>query len=125
VARITLNDTADARSERVLETILLPHRLRRGVGPRLDRCAFGQRLRGTLSPPPDQPAAPAIDYFSGRAVVGAPGRPTFGLTFVNVDTLEVLVALVPDSLEPAFRRAARNWRSSGPPSCRASAGSCR
>ena len=43
--------------------------------------------------------APAIDYPSGRAVVERSGARTFGLTFVNVDTLEVVIAPIPDSLE--------------------------
>ena len=73
---------------------------------------FGQRLR-------DNPVAtlattgyaPAIDYPSGRAVVERVGGRTFGLTFVNVDTLEVVTAPVPDSLESAFlARSEWNWR---------------
>ncbi|HYC32611.1 MAG TPA: MG2 domain-containing protein, partial [Gemmatimonadales bacterium] len=55
--------------------------------------------------------APSIEYASGRAVVERRGARTFGLTFVNVDTLEVLAAPVPDSLEPAFlARSQWSWQ---------------
>jgi uncharacterized protein YfaS (alpha-2-macroglobulin family) len=111
-AKFLVSDTADTRPEWVLETELRP---RTGYAVVVDPAltdAFGQRLR-------DNPVAtfvttgyaPAIDYPSGRAVVERVGGRTFGLSFVNVDTLEVLTAPVPDSLEPAFlARSEWSWR---------------
>jgi uncharacterized protein YfaS (alpha-2-macroglobulin family) len=111
-AKLALSDTADARPEWVLETELRP---RTGYAVVVDPAltdVFGQRLRenpvATLA---TTGYAPAIDYPSGRAVVERVGGRTFGLTFVNVDTLEVVTAPVPDSLEPAFlARSEWNWR---------------
>ncbi|HET7423626.1 MAG TPA: alpha-2-macroglobulin family protein [Gemmatimonadales bacterium] len=111
-AAFTVSDTADSRPEWVLETELRP---RTGYAVVVDPAltdAFGQRLRdnpvATLS---TTGYAPSIDYPSGRAVVERVGGRTFGLSFVNVDTLEVLTAPVPDSLEPAFlARSEWNWR---------------
>ncbi|HKU62736.1 MAG TPA: alpha-2-macroglobulin family protein [Gemmatimonadales bacterium] len=111
-ATFAVSDTADTRSEWVLETELRP---RTGYAVVVDPAltdVFGQRLR-------DNPVAtlattgyaPSIDYPSGRAVVERVGGRTFGLSFVNVDTLEVVTAPVPDSLEPAFlARSEWNWR---------------
>ena len=111
-AKFAVSDTADTRPEWVLDTELRP---RTGYAVVVDPAltdAFGQRLR-------DNPVAtflttgyaPAIDYPSGRAVVERVGGQTFGLSFVNVDTLEVVTAPVPDSLEPAFlARSEWNWR---------------
>ncbi|HET8622802.1 MAG TPA: alpha-2-macroglobulin family protein, partial [Gemmatimonadales bacterium] len=43
-----------------------------------------------------------MNYAWGRAVIERKGPRTLAVTHVNVDTLEVLVAPVPDSLEPEF-----------------------
>src|SRR4051812_7000531 len=111
-AAFTVSDTADTRPEWVLQTELRP---RTGyavvVDPALTH-AFGQRLRDNpVATVTTTGYAPAIDYPSGRAVVERVGGRTFGLSFVNVDTLEVVTAMVPDSLEPAFlARSEWNWR---------------
>jgi alpha-2-macroglobulin len=111
-ATFTVSDTADTRPEWVLETELRPRTGYAVVADPALTDVFDQRLR-------DNPVAtltttgyaPAIDYPSGRAVVERVGGRTFGLSFVNVDTLEVVTAPVPDSLEPAFlARSEWNWR---------------
>ena len=108
----TIADTSDVRADWVLETELAP---RRGYAVLADRSltdAFGQSLSGNpVATMATTGYAPAIDYPSGRALVERHGAHTFGLTFVNVDTLEVLVAPIPDSLEAAFlARSEWNWR---------------
>jgi hypothetical protein len=103
-------DTTDVRSEWVLQAELRP---RTGyavvVRPALTDM-FGQRLGGNpVATVTTTGYAPAIDYPSGRALVERRGARTLGLTFVNVDTLEVLVAPIPDSLEPGFLSRSE-WR---------------
>ena len=67
-------------------------RLRSGRGPAELTDAFGQRLSGNpVATMSTTGYAPAIDYPSGRALVERRGGRTFGVTYVNVDTLEVLV----------------------------------
>jgi hypothetical protein len=69
---------------------------------------FGQRIGGN----PVKTFAttgyrPSISYVEGRTVVERAGRRTLGITYVNVDTLEVLTVPVPDSLEGRF--LSRSW----------------
>ena len=73
---------------------------------------FGQRLEGN-------PRAtvvttgyqPEVSYLSGRLTVERVGPRTLPVTHVNVDTLEVIAAQVPESLEARF--LARSWYSWG------------
>ena len=106
-----LNDTADVRTSWALEATL---KARTGyaviAGPAL-RDNFGQRLAGNpVATMKTTGFAPAINYPSGRSVVERKGVRTFGLSFVNVDTLEALFAPVPDSLESQFlARSEWSW----------------
>ncbi len=108
----TVIDTADSRAEWVLQTSL---RARTGYAivaePSLAD-AFGQRLTGNpVTTLMTTGYAPSISYPSGRSVVERKGARTFGLSFVNVDTLEVRIAPVPDTLEAAFlARSEWGWR---------------
>ena len=108
---IDLGDTTDVRAEWVLDATLKPRTTYAVVADRALEDGFGQPLRGnpvaTLS---TTGYAPAINYAPGRAVVERKGAGTFALTFVNVDTLEVVTAPVPDSLEAAFlARSEWSW----------------
>ena len=105
-------DTADTRAEWVLQAELKPRTGYAAVADRSLTDVFGQRLTGNpVATVVTTGYAPAIDYPSGRALVERRGARTFGVTFVNVDTLEVLVAPIPDSLEAAFlSRSEWNWR---------------
>ena len=110
--KFSIADTADTRADWVLEAELKPRTGYAVVADRELTDVFGQKLSGnpvvTMS---TTGYAPAIDYPSGRTLVERRGARTFGLTYVNVDTLEVLVAPIPDSLEPSFlARTEWNWR---------------
>jgi uncharacterized protein YfaS (alpha-2-macroglobulin family) len=50
---------------------------------------------------------PSVSYVEGRTMVERVGRRTLGITYVNVDTLEVQTIVVPDSLEGRF--LSRSW----------------
>lgn len=108
----SIPDTADVRAEWVLQAELKPRTGYAVVASRSLTDVFGQRLSGNpVVTMTTTGHAPAIDYPSGRALVERNGARTFGLTFVNVDTLEVLVAPIPDTLEAAFlSRSEWNWR---------------
>jgi hypothetical protein len=111
-AKFSIADTADVRADWALEGELEPRTGYAVVADRALTDAFGQRLSGnpvvTMS---TTGYAPAIDYPSGRTLVERRGARTFGLTYVNVDTLEVVVAPIPDSLEALFlARSEWNWR---------------
>ncbi len=102
-AAFTVNDTSDLRAEWTLETTLRPRTGYAVVADPALTDGFGQRLTGNpVVTARTTGYAPAINYASGRAVVERKGPRTFGLTFVNVDTLEVLLAPIPDTLEAAF-----------------------
>ncbi len=107
-----VSDTSDSRTDWVLEAPLRPHTGYAVVADPSLTDVFGQRLAGnpvvTLA---TTGFAPAVNYASGRSVVERKGARTFGLTFVNVDTLEVRIARVPDTLEAAFlARSEWSWR---------------
>ena len=110
--KFAIADTADVRADWVLDAELKP---RTGYAVVVDgrlTDTFGQRLTGNpVATMRTTGYAPAIDYPSGRALVELRGGRTFGVTYVNVDTLDVLVAPIPDSLEAAFlARSEWNWR---------------
>ena len=92
-----IRDTADLRDQWVLEARLAP---RTGYAVVLDRGltdGFGQPLTGNpVTVARTTGYAPAVNYASGRAVVERNGPGTFALSFVNVDTLELVTAPVPD-----------------------------
>jgi alpha-2-macroglobulin len=105
-----LGDTADVRADWVLDATLKPHTAYAVVVDGALRDEFDQALTGNpVATITTTGYAPAINYAPGRAVVERKGAGTFALTFVNVDTLEVVTAPVPDSLEAAFL-ARSEWR---------------
>ncbi|HEY9504344.1 MAG TPA: hypothetical protein VIQ27_00120, partial [Gemmatimonadales bacterium] len=108
----SLADTADVRTDWVLQAELRPRTGYAAVADRSLTDIFGQRLAGNpVVTMTSTGYAPSIDYPSGRALVERRGARTFGLTFVNVDTLEVLIAPIPDSLEATFLgRSEWSWR---------------
>jgi alpha-2-macroglobulin len=98
-----LTDTAGLRDQWVLDARLAPRTAYAVVLDRGLTDGFGQPLTGNpVAVARSTGYAPAVDYASGRAVVERKGQGTFALSFVNVDTLEVVTAPVPDSLEPVF-----------------------
>ncbi|HET7584408.1 MAG TPA: MG2 domain-containing protein [Gemmatimonadaceae bacterium] len=101
----TVRDTVDVRDTWVLEARLVPRRTYVVVADTTMRDAFGQRFAGN-------PAVgsrttgyePSVDYPFGRLLVERRGFGTLAVQHVNVDTLVVTVAPVPDSLEGTFLR---------------------
>ncbi|HEY8258528.1 MAG TPA: alpha-2-macroglobulin family protein, partial [Gemmatimonadales bacterium] len=112
-----IGDTAGVRTVWPLEAQLLPRTGYAVVADTALRDDFGQRLTGNpVAVSRTTGFSPTINYPSGRSVVERRGARTFGLTFVNVDTLEVLVAPVPDSMEAAFlARSEWSWSELWPP----------
>jgi alpha-2-macroglobulin len=69
---------------------------------------FGQRIAGyPVKAFATTGYRPSVSYVEGRTMVERVGRRTLGITYVNVDTLEVLTVAVPDSLEGRF--LSRSW----------------
>ncbi|HEU5170768.1 MAG TPA: alpha-2-macroglobulin family protein [Gemmatimonadales bacterium] len=99
----TVSDTAEEREQWPLEAQLAPRTWYGVVADPALRDVFGQRLTGNpVATARTSSYAPAVNYAWGRAVVERQGPRTLAVTHVNADTLEVLVAPVPDSLEREF-----------------------
>jgi uncharacterized protein YfaS (alpha-2-macroglobulin family) len=107
-ARFTVRDTSAESSDWVLEAELEPRVAYAVVADTGMRDVFGQRLRGN-------PASafrttgyePSVAYQYGRTTVEKSGFGTLAVQHVNVDTLAVTVAAIPDSLEGQFMRRAQ------------------
>ncbi|HEX6533100.1 MAG TPA: MG2 domain-containing protein, partial [Gemmatimonadaceae bacterium] len=105
----TVRDTAREATDWALEATLAPRITYAIVTDTALRDIFGQRLEGN-------PAAavrttgyePSVSYPYGRITVERSGFGTIAVQHVNVDTLVVTVAPVPDSLEGEFLRRS-NW----------------
>src|ERR1041384_5948032 len=101
-------DTADLLDRWMVSAELKP---RTGYLVRLDSAltdAFGQRIAGyPVKAFGTTGYRPSVSYVQGRTMVERSGRRTLGITYVNVDTLEVLTIPVPDSLEGRF--LSRSW----------------
>ena len=70
--------------------------------------AFGQRLTGnTRRTVVTTGFSPSVSYASGRLTIERNGPRTLPVTYVNVDTIEVIQAAVPESLEAKL--LARSW----------------
>ena len=96
----TVGDTAEERDEWPLEAQLAPRTWYGVVADSGLRDVFGQPLSANpVATARTSGYAPAVNYAWGRAVVEREGPRTLAVTHVNIDTLEVLVAPVPDSLE--------------------------
>jgi uncharacterized protein YfaS (alpha-2-macroglobulin family) len=104
-APFTVSNAGTESPRWVLQATLQPHATYAVVVDTAMRDAFGQRLAGN-------PAAgfhttgyqPSIEYEYGRITVEKSGFGTLAVRHVNVDTLVVTVAPVPDSLEGLFLR---------------------
>ena len=104
----TIADTADESETWTVNATLTP---RTGYLVTLDSSltdSFGQRLTGyPVMAFGTTGYRPSVSYVQGRTMVERMGRRTLGITYVNVDTLEVLTVPVPDSLEGRF--LSRSW----------------
>jgi uncharacterized protein YfaS (alpha-2-macroglobulin family) len=105
---LSVADTADLLDRWMVSAELKP---RTGYLVRLDSAltdAFGQRIAGyPVKAFGTTGYRPSVSYVQGRTMVERSGRRTLGITYVNVDTLEVLTIPVPDSLEGRF--LSRSW----------------
>ncbi|MEO6210514.1 MAG: alpha-2-macroglobulin family protein [Gemmatimonadaceae bacterium] len=101
----TVNDTTEESDHFVLDARLKPHIAYAVIADTTMRDIFGQKLTGN-------PAAgyrttgyePSIDYAYGRITVERGGLGTLAVAHVNIDTLVVTAAPIPDSLEGQFIR---------------------
>ncbi|HEY9480008.1 MAG TPA: Ig-like domain-containing protein, partial [Gemmatimonadaceae bacterium] len=104
-APFTVRDTVGESARWVLQATLAPRTTYAVIADTALRDVFGQHLAGN-------PAAafrttgyePSIGYEYGRITVEKSGFGTLAVRHVNVDTLVVTVAPVPDSLEGLFLR---------------------
>ncbi|MHB1327578.1 MAG: alpha-2-macroglobulin family protein [Gemmatimonadales bacterium] len=96
----TVGDTNDVRDRWILSADLKP---RTGYLVQVDPAltdVFGQKLQGN----PRQTVVttgfePSVSYLNGRLTIERNGLRTLPITHVNVDTVEVISAAVPESLE--------------------------
>ena len=99
----TLSDSTDERASWTLQAELKP---RTGYAIVVDaaiRDVFGQGLTGNpVATMVTTGYEPTVDYEYGRMVVERVGFRTLAVRHINVDTLVVLIAPVPDSLEAQF-----------------------
>ena len=101
-AEFTISDTAQESSDWYLETQLATHTAYAVIADTGIRDVFGQRLSGN-------PAAgfrttgyaPLVEHEYGRMTVERAGFGTLAVKHVNVDTLTITIAPVPDALIPA------------------------
>jgi uncharacterized protein YfaS (alpha-2-macroglobulin family) len=104
----SIADTAEVSEHWVVNATLKP---RTGYLVTVDSAltdVFGQRLTGyPVKAFGTTGFRPSVSHVQGRTMVERLGRRTLGITYVNVDTLEVLTIPVPDSLEGRF--LSRSW----------------
>lgn len=103
-----IEDTTEISAYWSVDARLKP---RTGYLVRIDstlRDVFGQRIEGyPVKAFGTTGYRPSVSYVEGRTMVERAGRRTLGITYVNIDTLEVLTIPVPDSLEGRF--LSRSW----------------
>lgn len=108
----SIADTSDVSEHWVVNATLKP---RTGYLVTIDSGltdTFGQRITGyPVKAFGTTGYRPSVSHVQGRTMVERLGRRTLGITYVNVDTLEVLTIAVPDSLEGRF--LSRSWYSWG------------
>jgi hypothetical protein len=104
----SIPDTAEVSERWTVSAELKPHT---GYVVQLDSTltdTFGQQLSGyRVKAFGTTGYRPSVSYIEGRTTVERVGRRTLGITYVNVDTLEVQTIAVPDSLEGRF--LSRSW----------------
>ena len=107
---LSIADTSEISDRWNVSAELKPHT---GYVVRVDSTltdSFGQRLTGNpVATFATTGYRPSVSYVEGRTMVERVGRRTLGVTYVNVDTLEVQTIAVPDSLEGRF--LSRSWYS--------------
>ncbi len=99
----SIADTGEVSERWVVSAPLKP---RTGYLVRVDstlKDTFGQPMTGyPVKTVVTTGYRPDVSYPQGKTMVERMGRRTFGITYVNVDTLDVLTIPVPDSLEGRF-----------------------
>ncbi len=101
-------DTGEASASWSLDATLKPREHYAVVVDTLLRDVFGQRLAAVaVQAFATGPVAPTVTYEYGKLLVERRGLGTLAVLHINVDTLRVQYAPVPDSLEPAF--LAETW----------------
>lgn len=111
VVPFTVYDTAATSDVWRLEARLEPRRVYAVTVDTAITDIFGQRLTGTVAMASRTTSyEPAIEYPFGRLTIERDGFGTLAVQHVNVDTLLVTAAPVPDSLEAQFlRRSQWSW----------------
>ena len=108
----TVRDTATTNTNWVLEAELRPRVAYAVVADTLLRDVFGQRIAGNPAVAYRTPGyQPTVTYPFGRLLVERRSLGTLAVQHVNVDTLVVQIATVPDSLEArALSQSGWSWR---------------
>ncbi|HWA15330.1 MAG TPA: Ig-like domain-containing protein, partial [Gemmatimonadales bacterium] len=107
----SVSDTSDVSDTWYLETELKPHVAYAVIADTAMRDNFGQRLTGNnASGFRTTGFAPLVEYEYGRMTVERAGFATLAVKHVNVDTLTVEIAPVPDALVPGILQYSR-WNS--------------
>ncbi|MGH7703295.1 MAG: Ig-like domain-containing protein, partial [Gemmatimonadales bacterium] len=104
----TISDTTEVAAQWYLEATLRPNTGYAVVADTALRDVFGQRLQGN-------PAAgftttgyaPLVEHEYGRLTIERAAFHTLPVKYVNVDTLDVLIAPVPDTLEAKILQYSR------------------
>jgi hypothetical protein len=95
----TISDTTDESNEWYLETQLVPHTAYAVIADTAMRDVFGQRITGNpASGFRTTGYAPLVEHEYGRMTVERAGFGTLAVKHVNVDTLTITTAPVPDAL---------------------------
>jgi uncharacterized protein YfaS (alpha-2-macroglobulin family) len=111
VVPFSISDTGDVADTWYLETELKPHVAYAVIADTALRDTFGQRLTGNnASGFRTTGFAPLVEYEYGRMTVERAGFGTLAVKHVNVDTLTVEIAPVPDALLPGILQYNR-WNS--------------
>lgn len=108
----TVHDTAHEAADWMLQATLTPLTRYGVVVDTGIRDVFGQRLRGNPARTLETTGyEPSVTYTLGRQLAERNGARTLTVQHRNVDSLEVLIAPIPDSLEGPFLRSSWwSWR---------------
>jgi hypothetical protein len=107
----TVRDTAEEAATWVLEARLAPRQHYAIVVDSAIRDVFGQRFEGVgVRAFATTGYAPSVAYEFGKLLVEREGLRTLAVQHVNVDSLEVTAAPVPDSLLAAFLGQSWGWQ---------------
>ncbi|MEO8634749.1 MAG: MG2 domain-containing protein [Gemmatimonadales bacterium] len=107
-AAFTVPDTTEESDSWYLETQLTPHTAYAVIADTALRDIFGQRLQGNNAGGFRTTGyAPLVDHEYGRMTVERAAFRTLAVRYVNVDTLAVTIAPVPDALIPTALQYSR------------------